>query len=129
MTPNRAMPRTMSIAAMRSAGAIGPAWEAASRWNWALADGTMALSFFAEPDTAPVVRGAWSDRAGIMKPLAVGAYATIVPLVNPAEEAAQGVAACRYPPVGMRSNGPVRAVQYGGADYVANANDEIVVMA
>ena len=25
--------------------------------------------------------------------------------------------------------GPVRAVHYGGADYVANANDEIVVMA
>jgi 4-hydroxy-2-oxoheptanedioate aldolase len=52
-----------------------------------------------------------------------------VPLVNTAEEAAMAVAACRYPPVGMRSNGPVRAVHYGGADYVAHANDEIVVMA
>src|SRR5260370_8368902 len=29
----------------------------------------------------------------------------------------------------MRSSGPVRAVHYGGADYVAHANDEIVVMA
>ena len=29
----------------------------------------------------------------------------------------------------MRSSGPVRAVHYGGADYQANANDEIVVMA
>src|SRR6266436_8400614 len=38
------------------------------------------------------------------------------------------VAACRSPPVGMRSSGPVRAVHYGGADYVAKANDEIVVM-
>jgi 4-hydroxy-2-oxoheptanedioate aldolase len=28
----------------------------------------------------------------------------------------------------MRSSGPVRAVHYGGADYVAKANDEIVVM-
>ena len=46
-----------------------------------------------------------------------------------AEEAAKAVAACRYPPVGMRSSGPVRAVHYGGADYVAHANDEIVVMA
>jgi 4-hydroxy-2-oxoheptanedioate aldolase len=39
------------------------------------------------------------------------------------------VAACRYPPVGMRSSGPIRAAQYGGADYQANANDEIVIMA
>jgi 4-hydroxy-2-oxoheptanedioate aldolase len=29
----------------------------------------------------------------------------------------------------MRSSGPVRAVHYGGADYVAKANDEIIVMA
>jgi 4-hydroxy-2-oxoheptanedioate aldolase len=39
------------------------------------------------------------------------------------------VAACRYPPLGMRSAGPVRAMHYGGADYLAEANDEIVVMA
>jgi 4-hydroxy-2-oxoheptanedioate aldolase len=64
-----------------------------------------------------------------MKALDLGAMCIIVPLVNTAEEAAKAVAACRYPPVGMRSNGPVRAVHYGGADYVANANDEIVVMA
>src|SRR3989442_8925660 len=64
-----------------------------------------------------------------MKGLAVGASAFIVPLINTAEDAAKAVAACRYPPLGMRSSGPVRAVHYGGADYVAHANDEIVVMA
>ena len=64
-----------------------------------------------------------------MKALDFGAYGIIVPLVNTAEDAAKAVAACRYPPVGMRSNGPVRAMHYGGADYVANANDEIVIMA
>src|SRR5918996_1620329 len=53
----------------------------------------------------------------------------MVPLVNTAEDAAKAVAACRYPPVGMRSSGPVRAVHYGGSDYLAKANDEIVVMA
>src|SRR5207247_4424060 len=63
------------------------------------------------------------------KVLDLGAYAVIVPLVNNAEDAAKAVAACRYPPVGMRSSGPVRAVHYGGSDYVAKANDEIVVMA
>ena len=39
------------------------------------------------------------------------------------------MAACRYSPVGVRSVGPVRGTQYGGGDYVAHANDEIIVMA
>ena len=87
------------------------------------------LQAISQTDTVPVVRVAWNEPAAIMKALDLGAYAIIVPLVNNAEEAAKAVAACRYPPVGMRSNGPVRAVHYGGADYVAKANDEIVVMA
>src|SRR5689334_24049402 len=87
------------------------------------------LQAISQTDTVPVVRVAWNEPAAIMKALDLGAYGIIVPLVNNAEEAAKAVAACRYPPVGMRSNGPVRAVHYGGADYVANANNEIVVMA
>src|SRR5580698_7306261 len=87
------------------------------------------LQAISQTDTVPVVRVAWNEPATIMKALDLGAYAIIVPLVNTAEEAAKAVAACRYPPVGMRSNGPVRAAQYGGSDYVANANDEIVIMA
>ena len=87
------------------------------------------LQAISQTDTVPVVRVAWNEPAAIMKALDLGAYAIIVPLVNNAEEAAKAVAACRYPPVGMRSNGPVRAVHYGGSDYVAKANDEIVVMA
>ena len=82
-----------------------------------------------QTDTVPVVRVAWNDPATIMRALDLGAYGIIVPLVNTAEEAAQAVAACRYPPVGIRSAGPVRAMHYGGADYLAEANDEIVVMA
>src|ERR1051326_9112415 len=87
------------------------------------------LQAISQTDTVPVVRVAWNEPAAIMKALDLGAYGIIVPLVNNAREAAMAVAACRYPPVGMRSNGPVRAVHYGGADYVANANGEVVVMA
>jgi 4-hydroxy-2-oxoheptanedioate aldolase len=87
------------------------------------------LQAVSQTDTVPVVRVAWNDPAFIMKALDLGAYGIIVPLVNTAAEAAAAVAACRYPPVGMRSNGPVRAIHYGGGDYVANANDEIVIMA
>lgn len=87
------------------------------------------LAAISQTDTVPVVRVAWNEPATIMKALDLGAYGIIVPLVNTAAEAAMAVAACRYPPVGMRSSGPVRAVHYGGADYVAHANDEIVIMA
>src|SRR5262245_3032206 len=87
------------------------------------------LQAISQTDTVPVVRVAWNEPAAIMKALDLGAYGIIVPLVNTAAEAAMAVAACRYPPVGMRSNGPVRALHYGGADYVANGNDEIVIMA
>jgi 4-hydroxy-2-oxoheptanedioate aldolase len=87
------------------------------------------MQAISQTDTVPVVRVAWNEPAAIMKALDLGAYGIIVPLVNTPEEAAMAVAACRYPPVGMRSSGPVRAVHYGGADYVAHANDEIVVMA
>jgi 4-hydroxy-2-oxoheptanedioate aldolase len=56
-------------------------------------------------------------------------YGIIVPAHQHRGGRGKAVAACRYPPVGMRSSGPVRAVHYGGSDYVAKANDEIVVMA
>jgi 4-hydroxy-2-oxoheptanedioate aldolase len=87
------------------------------------------LQAISQTDTVPFVRVAWNEPAAIMKALDLGAYGIIVPLVNNAEEAAAAVAACRYPPVGIRSSGPVRAVHYGGPDYVAHANDEIIIMA
>ncbi len=94
-----------------------------------LSDVLPMLQAVSQTDTVPFVRVAWNEPQTIMKALDLGAYGIIVPLVNNAEEAAKAVAACRYPPVGFRSNGPVRAVHYGGADYVANANGEVIVMA
>ncbi len=93
-----------------------------------MADVLPMLQAISQTDTVPVVRVPWNDPATIMKALDLGAYGIIVPLIDTAADAAKAVAACRYPPVGMRSSGPVRAVHYGGADYVAKANDEIVVM-
>ena len=87
------------------------------------------LQAISQTDTCPVVRVAWNEPAAIMKALDLGAMCIIVPLINNAAEAAKAVAACRYPPVGMRSSGPVRAIHYGGPDYQAKANDEIVLMA
>ena len=86
------------------------------------------LQAISQTDTMPVVRVPWNDPAIIMRALDAGAYGIIVPLINTAEEAAAAVAACRYPPVGMRSSGPLRAALYGGTNYQAEANGEIVVL-
>jgi 4-hydroxy-2-oxoheptanedioate aldolase len=87
------------------------------------------LQAISQTDTVPVVRVPWNDPATIMKALDAGAYGVIVPLVNSAEEAARAVAACRFPPAGMRSFGPIRANLYAGANYAAESNDQIVVFA
>ena len=76
-------------------------------------------------DTIPIVRVPWNDPATIMKALDAGAYGVIVPLVNNREEAERAVAACRYPPEGIRSFGPIRGAMYGGRGYVQEANTEL----
>lgn len=87
------------------------------------------LQAVALTDTSPVVRVAWNDPVAIMKSLDLGAYSIIVPMVNTADDAARAVAACRYPPVGMRSWGPMRPAQYWGADYLNRINAEVLVIA
>ncbi|MBI4637637.1 MAG: 2,4-dihydroxyhept-2-ene-1,7-dioic acid aldolase [Candidatus Rokubacteria bacterium] len=76
----------------------------------------------------PLARVPWNDPARIMKILDAGAYGVICPMVNTRAQAEALVQACRYPPRGYRSWGPVRASLYAGADYGDHANDTIVVM-
>jgi 4-hydroxy-2-oxoheptanedioate aldolase len=76
----------------------------------------------------PLARVPWNDPAFVMKILDAGAYGVICPMVNTREEAEALVRACRYPPRGHRSWGPVRASIYAGADYGDRANDELIVM-
>ena len=60
-----------------------------------------------------------------MRVLDAGAYGVIVPMVNNKEEAERAVSACRYPPAGLRSFGPTRAMMYAGRGYVEEANDQL----
>jgi 4-hydroxy-2-oxoheptanedioate aldolase len=76
----------------------------------------------------PMARVPWNDPARLMKILDAGAYGVICPMVNTRAEAEALVRACKYPPRGYRSWGPVRASIYAGADYGDHANDDIVVM-
>jgi 4-hydroxy-2-oxoheptanedioate aldolase len=79
--------------------------------------------------TTPLVRVSWNQPGEIMRALDAGAYGIICPMVNDAAECAAFVEACRYPPAGYRSSGPTRAAVYGGADYLAKANDEMLAFA
>ena len=79
-------------------------------------------------DTIPIVRVSGNDPREIMKVLDVGAMGVIVPLVNNRAEAAAAVSACRYPPHGSRSFGPIRAALYGGPGYIQEAGDEIACL-
>lgn len=59
------------------------------------------------------VRVPWNEPGTIMKALDAGAGGVIVPMVNSVDEAQAVVAACRYPPDGIRSMGPTRARTLG----------------
>ena len=93
------------------------------------ADLRSMLPAISTTDVTPLVRVASHDPAGIMKALDAGAMGIIVPLVNTAEEAAAAVSACRYPPEGTRSFGPLRAALYGGRGYATEANGQIACIA
>jgi len=77
----------------------------------------------------PLVRVPWNEPYEIMKVLDAGAYGVIVPMVNNRAEAEQAVAACRYPPQGNRSFGPIRAALYGGKGYAQEANQQLACIA
>ena len=76
-------------------------------------------------EATPIVRVAANDAALIGRALDLGAHGVIVPMVSTAEQAAKAAEACRYPPAGARSCGPMRGTMLEGFDYLKTANSEI----
>lgn len=77
----------------------------------------------------PLVRVPWNEPGIIGKVLDGGAMGVICPMINTRADAEALVAACRYPPEGKRSNGPIRAGIYGEAgSYQTTANTEVLCM-
>lgn len=93
------------------------------------ADLTHMLPAISSSQAIPLVRVPWNEPYEIMKALDAGALGVIVPMVNSRAEAARAVAACRYPPDGNRSFGPLRGALYGGKGYAAEANGQIACIA
>lgn len=87
------------------------------------------LQALSTTSAVPLVRMADDTPATMMHLLDAGAYGIICPMINTAEQAQRFVAACRYPPEGIRSFGPARCLLYGGPDYPQHANREILTLA
>jgi len=94
-------------------------------------DYQVAVTMLQAVSTTPVIplaRVPWNDPARLMKILDAGVYGVICPMISTRAQAEALVAACKYPPRGYRSFGPVRASLYAGSDYGDHADDDIVVM-
>ena len=74
----------------------------------------------------PMARVSQNQFFEINKLLDAGAWGLICPMIDDVHEAKAFVDACRYPPVGSRSYGPVRGLLYGGPDYFEHANETIL---
>ena len=83
-------------------------------------------------DTTAHLRVHWNDPVLIKPVLDIGADGIIVPMVRTADDVRQAVAACRYPPEGIRGCGPRRPAKYwrlGGPEFYRLANKSIRVIA
>jgi 4-hydroxy-2-oxoheptanedioate aldolase len=113
---------------------------AGSGFDWLLIDGEHSpndpptvlpqLQAAAPYPVTCIVRPAWNDKVLIKRYLDVGAQSLLVPYVQTAEEAAEAVAAVRFPPRGVRGvAGTTRASRYGRvADYANHADEEICLL-
>ena len=124
-----ASPAPITAQAMAAAG-----WDALTvDLQHGTADYADLLSLFPIIEGAgavPMVRVPWLDEAVIMRVLDTGALGVIAPMIETAEQARRLVAACRYPPEGGRSFGPVRArLSWPGAFSPTAANASVLVFA
>jgi 4-hydroxy-2-oxoheptanedioate aldolase len=96
----------------------------------ALITGVGALN---HAESTPMVRVPLNDFALVSRALDFGAEAIIAPMINSAADAKQFAAAAKYPPLGERSWGPLRAMAMQGrtapVDYMREANDGTLTFA
>lgn len=114
---------------------------ATTGFDWLLIDGEHApnelrsilgqLQAVAPYPSHPIVRPVQDDTALIKQLLDIGAQTLLVPMVETAEQAAQVVAATRYPPRGVRGVGSAlaRSSRWNQIDnYLDLADDQMCVL-
>jgi len=110
-------------------------------WHWLTLDmehGAMdwqlAATIFgsiADAGGVPLIRVPAIDPQHAKRALDQGAYGIVFPMCNSPEQASLAVAACKYPPEGIRSvGGGLHALNFGtdAATYYRHANDQILVI-
>jgi len=107
-------------------------------FDWLLLDGehgplgletmqAMMQSMRNTDSCVPIIRVEWNDPVIIKRALDIGAYGVLIPWVNTKEEAEAAVAACKYPPQGIRGCGPRRAGLIND-DYIMTANANLLTI-
>lgn len=88
------------------------------------------LQAIAAHGATALVRPPWNDTVMVKRLLDMGAPGLLFPMVQSVQEAQAAVAACRYPPQGVRGvAGSIRANSFGRiTDYYAKAGDETAVL-
>jgi 4-hydroxy-2-oxoheptanedioate aldolase len=109
-------------------------------WDWVCVDmqhgligyeqAAAMLQALAITGTPSWVRVPWNQPDSIMKMLDAGAQGIIVPMVGTADDARRAVEAMKYPPLGSRSWGPIRASLdvEGYSPTVANTRTVLAAM-
>lgn len=95
-----------------------------------LTDAIAQMRAMAATTCAPMIRVPWNDFVFIKRVLDAGVQGVMVPQVNTAEEARAVVAACRYPPHGIRgAAGGTRAASYGfDMGYYDRAAEDLTII-
>ena len=124
---------------LHSASRLSAEWIARVGWDCLVADMQHSMTGFDEMvgllqvttnlGATVLVRPPALDPALIGRLLDAGASGIICPMVSSTAEAELLVSACRYPPVGYRSIGPIRARLLFGDDYVSRANEHVLAIA
>ncbi len=118
-----------------AAEAVAPAG-----YDWALLDMEHApndittllgqLQAFAASGTTAIVRPDWNDAVKVKRLLDLGAPGLLFPMVETVAEAQAAVAACRYPPRGMRGvAGTMRGNRFGRVtDYYEQVEKHTAIL-
>ena len=115
---------------------------AGAGFDWVLIDGEHApndlrstlhqlQAVAGHPATQPVIRLPIGETHRVKQALDIGVQTILVPMIETADQAAAMVAACRYPPHGVRGVGSAlaRASDFNRrADYLATADAEICLL-
>ncbi len=90
------------------------------------------LQAISASDCTSLLRVPWNDPVYIKRALDIGVEGIMVPMIETAAEARAAVAACRYPPEGIRgvATSAIRATDYGlsEVDYLQTINENLVIL-